>query len=158
MADFMQKQQAKTVYETLCATLDNRNWRYKKHEDDLVVSFGVNGDDIPIDYVIKVDVERQLLRVISFLPFKIGEDKRVDGAVAICVINNGMVDGGFEYDLTDGSVTFKMTASFRESRIGEGLVAYMIDCTSYTVDRYNDKLLAVSKGMITVADLLKEEE
>ena len=157
MADFMQNRLAQQVYETLCSALDNRNWRYKKHEEELVVSFGVNGDDIPMDFVIKVDADRQLIRVFSYLPFKMSENKRVDGAVAVCVINNGIVDGAFEYDLTDGSLTFKLVASFRESTIGEGLIAYMIDCTTFTVDRYNDKLLALSKGMLTVEDLMKEE-
>ena len=46
----------------------------------------------------------------------------------------------FDYNIRDGSITFRMTASYRESVIGEGLFNYMIDCAAATVDEFNDKL------------------
>ena len=119
---------AKRVYVTLCEALDHRDWKYDKDESNLVAYFDVNGDDIPMKLILYVDAERQLVRLLSPLPFEMSEEKRIEGAIATCAANYGMVDGSFDYDLSDGKIAFRMTASFRESMIGEGLLQYMISC------------------------------
>ena len=158
MADENKMALAKIVYADLCTALDHRNWNYTKHEDDLVVTFAVSGEDIPMEFVLIVDAERQLLRVLSKLPFVVPEDKRMDLALATCYATNRFVDGSFDYDITTGTIFFRMTASFRESRIGEGLFAYLIDCSCYTIDKYNDKFLAISKGVLSIDDFLTQQQ
>ena len=153
-----QNMTAQQVYATMCQALDERNWKYTRFEEDLVVSFGVNGDDLPMNFVLQVDEERQVIRLMSGLPFKMPEDKRVEGAIAAIVASYGMVDGSFDYDLQSGSVLYRMTASFRGSRVGTGLLAYLIDCACAMVDRYNDKFLAISKGILTIQDFLRQEQ
>ena len=153
-----QNMTAQQVYATMCQALDERNWKYSRFEEDLVVSFGVNGDDLPMNFVLQVDEERQVIRLMSGLPFKMPEDKRVEGAIAAIVASYGMVDGSFDYDLQSGSVLYRMTASFRGSREGTGLFAYLIDCACAMVDRYNDKFLAISKGILTIQDFLRQEQ
>ena len=155
MADKMK--QAQLVYQTVCAALDARKWKYGKDEAKLLVHFGVSGDDIPMQFIIVVDADRQLIRVMSPMSFKMGEDKRVEGAVATCAATYGMADGGFDYDLSDGSITFRMTASFRESVIGEGLIQYLISCSCAMVDKYNDRFLALSKGMLSISDFVQKD-
>lgn len=155
MADEMKTASALQVYKTLCEAIERRNWTYQKEDDELLVCFGVSGDDIPLRFILVVDVERQLVRLSSPLPFKMGEDKRVEGAIATCAASYGIVDGSFDYDLSDGSIAFRMTASFRESVIGEGLFHYLIDCSCATVDKYNDLFLALSKGIMSIADFIK---
>lgn len=153
-----QNMTAQQVYATMCQALDERNWKYSRFEEDLVVSFGVNGDDLPMNFVLQVDEERQVIRLMSGLPFKMPEDKRVEGAIAAIVASYGMVDGSFDYDLQSGSVLYRMTASFRGSYVGTGLFAYLIDCACAMVDRYNDKFLAISKGILTIQDFLRQEQ
>ncbi len=154
MAD--KKMLAQQVYQTVCAALDARTWEYGKDEEKLLVHFGVNGEDLPMNLIIMADVERQLIRVMSPLPFKMDENKRVEGAVATCAASYGMVDGNFDYDISDGSIVFRMTACYRESTIGEELIQYMISCTCAMVDKYNDMFLALSKGIMTVADFIEK--
>ena len=67
---------AQQAYDTLCKSLDRRGWKYGKDEAEFVVHFGVNGDDIPMNFIIAVDAERQLVRLMSPLLFKINADKR----------------------------------------------------------------------------------
>ena len=155
MAD--KKMLAQQVYQTVCAALEARNWMFEKDEPNLIVHFGVRGEDLPINMIMIVDEDRQLIRVMSPLPFKIGENKRVEGAIAACVATYGMVEGSFDYDFYDGSLVFRMTASFCESTIGEGLIQYMISCTCSMVDKYNDMFLALSKGLMSVQDFMKKE-
>lgn len=150
-------QLAKQVYKTLCDAIDARQWKYKKDEEKLVVSLGVNGDDIPMDLILIVDAERQLIRLLSPLPFKMSEAKRMEGAIAVCAASYGVVDGNYDYDITDGSIIFRMTASFRSSTIGEGLLQYLISCACVVVDKYNDRFLALDKGMIDIGQFLAQE-
>ncbi len=157
MADEIKLENAKKAYATICAALDARNWTYNKDEELYLVRFGVNGDDIPMQFVIFADVERQLIRLASPLPFKMSEAKRVEGAIAACVASYGMCDGSFDYDISDGSIVFRMTASYRDSVIGEGLIHYMVSCTCSTVDKYNDQFLAIDKGVMSIADFIQKD-
>lgn len=148
MTDETKVKQAIMVYKTLCAVLDKHDWKYDAHPDDLVITFRYVGDDLPMDFVMGIDTERQLIRMLSRLPVKFGKDLRVDGAIATAVINYRLADGSFDYDYSEGTVTFRLTATFLDSLISEDLLLYMVGCACATVDNYNDKLFMVSKGML----------
>ncbi len=149
---------AAAVYAMLCQALEDRKWEYRKDEEKLVVYFGVNGDDIPINIIIAVDTDRQLIRLLSPLPFQMSEDKRIDGAIAACKASFGMADGSFDFDLSDGEIIFRIAAVYAESTIGPGLIYYLIDCCRAMVDHYNDKFLALEKGVISISDFVNEQE
>lgn len=148
---------AKNVYSTLCAAIEKREWHFDKDEENMVVHFVVSGDDIPMQFIMVVDAECQLVRLMSPMTFKMSESKRIDGAIATCAASAGLVDGSFDYDLGDGTIVFRMTASFRESTIGEGLFQYMISCSCAVVDEYNDKFLAIDKGIMSIADFIADK-
>lgn len=156
MVDEKKMELAKQVYQTLCDAIERRDWNFEKDEEKLLVHFGVNGDDIPMQFILIVDAERQLIRVMSPLPFKMSESKRMEGAIAACAASYGMADGSFDYDLSDGAIVFRMTASFRESLIGEGLFQYMISCSCAMVDKYNDQFLALDKGIMSITDFISK--
>lgn len=154
MVDEKKMELAKQVYQTLCETIERKEWNFGKDEEKLLVHFGVNGDDILMQFILIVDAERQLIRVMSPLPFKMSESKRMEGAIATCAASFGMADGSFDYDLSSGTIVFRMTASFRESLIGEGLFLYLISCSCAMVDKYNDKFLALDKGIMSITDFI----
>ena len=145
---------AKKVYGTLCDAIDARHWHYEKDDQNLIVHFGVSGEDIPMKMLLIVDIQRQLVRLMSPMPFKFSEEKRMEGALATCAATYVLADGSFDYDVQTGSVMFRLTASFHESEIGEGLFQYMIDCSCAVVDMYNDKFLAIDKGLLDVTDFI----
>ena len=149
---------AKTVFNDLCTMLEKREWSFQKYEEDLVVTFNATGEDIPMEFVIGVDAGRQLIRVLSRLPFTVPEDKRIDLAIAACVASNGLADGSFNYDIENGTIVFRLTASFRESRIGEGLLEYLIACSGMIVDAFNDKFFALCKGLISINDFIADNK
>ena len=146
---------AKEAYDTLCRTLDKMEWNYEKDDENFIIRFGVRGDDIPMKFVVACDAERQLIRLMSYLPFRIKEDKRIDGAIATSYANFLLADGSFDYDLTDGSIAFRMTSSFRESVVGEELFSYMIHVSCMTVDKYNDQFMKISEGALSIADFYR---
>ena len=155
MANEKELKLAKEAYDTLCNTLDEMKWRYDKDEDKLILHLGISGEDIPMEFIVHCDADRQLIRLMSFLPFKISDAKRVEGAIATCHANYLLADGSFDYNLGDGTIIFRMTSSFRESLVGDELFKYMIHVACITVDKYNDQFLMISKGNLSITDFIK---
>lgn len=157
MADQKQIKNAETIFNTLCEALNDRKWKYDKHPEDNVVHFVVGGEDIPMEFVIHIDAERELVRMMSQLPFTFSEAKRLDGAIATSQANYKLVDGNFDYDFATGKIFFRLTSSFRGSLISKDLLNYMIDGSCYMVDEFNDKFLMIDKGMLTVDDVFRKK-
>lgn len=157
MAEEMNMQKAREVYATLVRMLDTRDWKYEKHEEDLLIKSGIRGDDLPVEFIVYVKPRNEVVQFISSLPFNMPEDKRVDGAIAVAVANYGLVDGSFDYDLRDGEIRYRLTSSYRESTLGEDLFEYMIMVAASTVDRYNDKFFMLAKGMMSIQQFMEQE-
>ena len=153
----MADMQAKRAYATVIAMMDNDNLKYKRDDENLRIDLGFNTDDLDISMKFFVDTERDLVRILSFLPFKFPEDKRVEGAVATCVANHGMVNGSFDYDFSDGEIVFKCVDSYRGGTFTQETAKYMLDIVLGTVDKYNDRFYALAKGMMTLSDFVDKE-
>ncbi len=146
---------ANEVFNTLCSTLDSINFKYDAKPEDLLIISGMSGDDFPMSFFIKINAGAQVISFISPLPFNISEEKRVELAVAICAVNNILLDGSFDYDIDDGSISFRLTSSYRESTIGNDLFTYMIAVSTKTIDDFNDKFFMVDKNMMTLEQFLE---
>ena len=157
MAEDMKLKKAQDVYAQLCKTLDKEDWKYTKHEEDLVVTTGARGEDFPIDLVIFVDAKREVVRLHSPLPLTVQEDKRVELAAAVNIANRGMVHGCFDYDITKGKIYFRMTNSFKDSNLDAEVYKYLVYCACSTVDNYNDKFMMVAKGILSLEKFIEME-
>ena len=149
---------AKAAYEALCKCLDNNGWSYDKDDESFAIQCSAKGDDLPMPITVKVYPDRQVVVLISHMPFDIPEDKRIDIAVALCRVNNRVVDGSFDYDITDGTLYFRLTSSFVKSEINEETFNYMIYCSCSTIDEYNEKFLMLAKDLITLEQFLESME
>ena len=150
-------QEGREVFETFCAAMQEDDWNFTPHEEDLVITCGAKGEDLPIEIMVRVDSQRKLLTVLSRMPLVFPEDKRVDGNLAVCVANNGMVHGCFDFDNSSGKVYFRMSNSYRGCKVSKALCLYMLYCACSSVDAYNDKLLMLSKGFISLEQFIKSE-
>ena len=148
-------QTAQMVYETLCNSLTNRDWNFTRHDEDLVITCGARGEDLPVEIIIAVNDKAKVVSLYSPMPFNVNEDKRVDMAVAICMANYKLVNGSFDYDITDGKISFRLVSSFRESVLGEELFNYMLLVSASTVDEYNDKFMMISNGMMSMEQFIE---
>lgn len=145
---------AQAVYKSLCQMLDDRGWRYQKKEESLSIVCGVQGDDLPMAIKITVDAKRDLVTLLSGMPFDVPAKRRDALAVAVSKANYGIVDGSFDYNYLTGEIGFRLTASYRESLIGKNMMAYMLAVSCNTIDEYNDKFLAVAKSEMSVEEIL----
>ena len=154
MAEEKKVKLAKAAFKSLCEMLDEHDWHYSKDEDELKIKCGAQGDDLPMEIRIEVDVNRQLVMLLSQMPFSVPEDRRTALAVAVSAANSGMVDGSFDYDYLGGGIIFRLTSSFRDSLIGKDVFEYMLMCSCYTIDKYNDKFLMVAKNNMSYEEIL----
>ena len=156
--DEKDRKAAQTIFNTLCSALDDIEYHYKKDEDELEVRYDVQGDDLPMDFTISVFGDRDVIRLLSFLPFKVAEERLPDITMAICWINDHLLNGSFDITLERGQITFRMTQSYRDSLIDIELFKYMIFVSINTVDEYNDRLFMVSQGKMTMEELQAAED
>ena len=156
MSDDKKLKNAKAVYNTLCKMLDGKNVRYDKHPEDLVITFTMRGDDLPMYFILNIDAKRDLIRLVSPIPVVFEGDKLLEGAIATSQANYYMADGSFDIDLKTGKVYFRMTSSYLDSLISEELFEYMVAVAGYTIDEYNDKFLMLSKGNISIKEFFKK--
>jgi hypothetical protein len=154
MSEENELKQAQAVYKSLCDMLDERKWNYDRHDDELTITCGTQGDDLPIDLVIQINKQLQIITLLSKLPFVVKDERRVFVAIAVSQANNGMVDGSFDFNCLSGSIIFRMTSSYRESLISKDLLEYMLLCSCYTIDEYNDKFFVVAKNDMSIDEIL----
>lgn len=155
MLDEMKELNAKKIYDLVISVLDKRGWHYDNSEE-MVIRYSVKGDDLPIDFVINIDVERQFLQILSPFSFNFSEEKRVEGAVAVSALNLMLLYGSFDYNFEKGIICYRMTVPFSESEIGFGLIDFLVSCTCSLIDDYNDSLFALGKGYININEFMEK--
>ena len=136
--------------------MDEHDWHYEKDEENLEIECGARGEDLPMDIRIIVDADRQLIILLSVMPFVAPDTKRLDVAIATSIVNNKLVDGSFDYDVTSGHMIFRMTSSFIESEIDSEVFTYMLMVSCHTIDEYNDKFFMLGKGILSINQFLEE--
>lgn len=156
MSEEKDLQQAKKAYKTLCDMLTDKGWKFEKDDEKMEIECGVSGEDLPMDISIEIDAERHLVILLSRLPFEVAEDKRLDLAVAVSIVNNCLVDGSFDFNVKTGDMFFRMTNSFLESELGEEVFFYMLVCSCKTIDDYNDKFLMIAKNMLSLEKFISD--
>lgn len=144
------------IYQKICGVLDARKWRYTKDDAALDIFFEVKGEDLPMNMRIAVNAERHLVMVVSPMPFKVAENRRLDIAIAVCAVNSLSVEGNFDYDIETGTLGFRITQSFLESDISTTALDTMITLSCGFVDKFNDKFMAISTGALDIQRFLEE--
>jgi hypothetical protein len=126
----------KTIYQYVSS-----NGCIPNQVSDFTIKFTVCGKDIPMEVVISVDPFRQLIRILSPMPYGIAEKHSYECALAICNANFGLADGCFEYNARNGIVDYRTEVSYVESDVNEEMLGYMIESSCEIIDKYNDKFL-----------------
>lgn len=147
---------AKEAYKVLLKSLDELKWKYERKDDMFAVKFSITSDDFPMSFVLYVEAEPRLYMISSELPIVVAQDKRAEMAVAVCRANYRLADGWFEFDVSTGKIYFKVATSFADSLISSEVIKYLLNIAGSTVDKYNDKLIMIAKGMYKLEDFLNE--
>ena len=157
MIDEKKQKAADNVYATICQMFDDMDFNYERHDEDLVISCTVRGDDFPMEILFFVYADREIVQLLSPMPYHINEDKRADAAIAVAVANYGLINGSFDYDMSDGEIRFRATQAFMDSILGKEVFRYMLAAASNSIDKYNDRFFMLNKGMMTVEQFIEME-
>lgn len=149
------KEQAQEIFKNLNNYLQKADWNYAKidRDGDGTVFLIAQGEDLSMGLMIKIDAERQLVYIMSQLPFVMDKEKLLEGAVATSMINQSLIDGSFDYDVKNGTISFRITTSWRGVLISDEIFEYLIMVSFLTIDKYNDKLLEISNGTMSLKEL-----
>ncbi len=156
MAEENKLERAQQIFLKTCKVMDDRGWHYQKDEENLAMNFGVRGDDLAMDFRIKVEAERQFVFLTSVLPFIVPEDKRIEMALAVNAVNCKLVAGNFDFLLQDGKVAFRICQTFMESDIGEDALERLIMSACSIIDDQNEKFMGISTGELDLGQFLEE--
>ena len=150
--------EAKAVYDSLVKHLHSikLNFQDEKLEDRYVIRFNMSGDDVPMRFFIYINPDKRLITLHSPQPVTFSADKIDLGCKAICAINYRLSDGDFQIDVRDGEVLFNMSNSYADSLISTEVFDYMLGMSINIVDEFNDQLLMLAKGMLSLDDIMKK--
>lgn len=154
MNDERKLQLAQKTYGTLVDYLNERNWNFDAEEDKLGIEFYMSGDDLRMHFRIFIDVPMQCVVLYSPMPFHMPEEHITAAALALSYINDRLLDGCFDLDLSNGRICFRQTFTFYDSLIGRNAFDQMIYAASHIVDDFNDQLLMLSKGAVTLSQFV----
>ena len=145
------------VYQLLKKHLTDNSFHIEEHDEELVLMVTVHGDDLPQPTIIRVLDDKDIIQILSPIPGRIPEDKRVDAAIAIAVANQGMINGCFDLDMNDGEIDFRVAQSYAGIELSEELMQYLLGVAFITTDRYNDKFFMLGKGLMSLEQFIEQE-
>ena len=147
--------QAENTFNTLIDLLNELKWEYSSNKNDLSVRCVLSGRDLPVEINFVCDKVRGILSVFSHLPFKTAKKANEKMALAVCMVNQVLLEGNFDFDYLNGSLLFRTGTVFKDSVISKQAITHLIKQTLATVYEYNDKLYTVSRGIYTLEGLKK---
>ena len=152
----IQTKNPEEVLKAIGETLGALGYTYDFDEENQVFSLSVVGKDIPMRLRIGVSEKQETIIIYSTLPIEVSKSQNETVSMAVAAINYKLINGCFEYDEEDCAIYFRMTESYRDSEISAEMIKYLIRCSLLTVDDYNDKLLLLCRGLLTLEEYEKE--
>ncbi len=134
------------VFGALCALLEELSWSYEKDEEKYLARCTVQGEAFPIPLNIMVEPEQKLVVFLCPLPFEIPPQRRLDTALEVSRINCLLADGSFDFDITTGSLYFRITAGYFHCDLSPDAYRYLLSCALQTADGYAGRFLALARG------------
>ncbi len=153
----IEERRTKSAFDTFCAYFDGRNLKYTTEttETGYKISISGKGDDLTMSFNIYFNSKYQLISILSQMPFNVEKEKIADGAVACAIITDNLREGSFDFNIDSGAIFFRITSSYMGMEVSHDLCAHMFEISTYTVDRYNDKLFMLAKGGYSTSELYK---
>lgn len=137
--------------EVLLSMLENRKLKYTVEEQTEArthIRIHFTGEDMPMTLHIILRTDRQIVSVLSVMPFRISAEHLNDAAIAVTAANHGLIDGSFDLNMQTGEIRFRLTSCFIGTVLSEELYAYLMYVSAETIDRYNDRFRDLNDGSL----------
>lgn len=128
-----------TAAAGLCGVLERNDIKYDVKDNGDIACI-VNGREGDIRLVFRTDCSKMLVTLYSPLAEHVPLFFAGDAALAVCMMNSRLTDGTVCYDISGGTVYFRMTASFYNSDPTEFMFEYLLSAAAEAVDEYRPRL------------------
>ncbi|MCI7179071.1 MAG: hypothetical protein SOY12_01500 [Schaedlerella sp.] len=149
------RKEAEATFKTFCSMLDQIGWKYDTDVSDLSITTTAVGEDLPMEMHIFMDEDAGRMLVLSQLPVKMSEEKRIDAAIVINHFNWCRMIGCLDYDVTTGRIMYRLSTCFADAVVGEALCGVLLKSSIEIVDKFNDQFLMLNKGMLTMEQMIE---
>ncbi|MBQ8882588.1 MAG: hypothetical protein IJY70_04260 [Clostridia bacterium] len=102
-----------------------------------------------MNFSIFFDIKNELISLLSQMPFDFDKEKVVEGALACAIVSDSLREGSFDFNIQNGRVFYRLTNTVEGMTVSRELCAHIFEISTYTVDKYNDKLFMVAKGAMS---------
>ncbi len=145
---------AKETLDTVVKHLDSNSFKYDLDNEEMMIHLIWMGEDLPQPTLIHVDEIRDVVHIVSPIPGTFSEDDMVNAAIAVAAANNGMVNGNFQINMEDGTITFHITQYFKGGDFTDDDIHYLLSMAFSVTDLYNEKFFMLGRKMITLEEFL----
>ncbi len=154
----MARIEAERVFDAFKSYLTERGMKFETFDQDLVIKITVRGEDLPQPTIIRVMEDRDIVQILSPVPYNMPEDKRPDAAIAAAVANYGLINGSFDFDMRDGEIRYRITHYYKDTVVTRNQVEYLLNCIWFTTDRYNDRFFMLGMGKMTLQEFIEADK
>ena len=122
-------------YRSLLEAFELNDWKCDHDGGTMKMEYGVNGDYFKMRFTTKVVAERQHVILTSKLPCKFPKERSGAGALVIGAANYALSAGKFDFNVDDGSISFKMTLSYRGSILSKEAYKFLLNYPCWAIDK-----------------------
>lgn len=143
--------------DVLISMLEHKKLKYQIAEQSpqrTYIKISFTGNDLPMTLHIILRSDKQIISVISPMPFRMKKEMIPDAALAVAAANHGLIDGSFDLNLYTGEIRFRLTSCYRGSLLSEELFSYLMFISAETVDQYNDRFQGLNDGTLDIQEFL----
>lgn len=154
-----EKSYSETIEKVIKKFLDGDDWKYSFDEEKGVFSFGLcmDGEIKKIDYLILVCEDSYIVYGNCSVGVNMNDKVTVANlAEFICRVNCGLPYGNFEFNYTDGTVTYKSDIYCKDIEVSDAVVEHSIYVISSMFENYGKGLLNVISGKLSPQDAIPE--
>jgi hypothetical protein len=150
------KYNALNAYGCVTLTLEARNLKFEKYDDELVVRCGFDTDTFPLDLTIYTLAEEEAILILSKLPFEFPEERGLECAFAVSAINCNLKQGSFDYNFIDREIRFRLSTSYCGTDVHLDLCNHLINYSAQTIKKYSDLLYLLATEALTFEQFMMQ--
>lgn len=148
---------AESTFLNFLRHLREASLRVEVDEENRMVNFGIGGNGASFRVVAYVDEDGRYFTVMTVSSVTCMKQQRQLMAELICRINYRLAVGGFEFDMRDGELRYKITQLIGSSPIEMDVLKQCLGLCVFTHERYAKILIPICLGLAPRSEEILEE-
>ncbi len=135
-----------------CLTQLKRSSAIEPRNQQIYVSFQVNGQEVPVFFGIRSDT---LLQLIAYFPFHASDKNSLQIGRLLHMLNRDVDLPGFGMDEKAGLVFYRSVILCLEQKMDPQVVEFYLKITQVIVETFMASISQIAQGAKNIDDLLK---